>query len=338
MTWVERTAYPRLPRTVSARELVDGFTPTGEEVAWARRRTQSEQHLLALVTFLKCYQHLGYFPRLAAVPMVVVEHLRRVCGLSATVVAVHEVDRTGKRHRDYVRDRLGVVYEPARVRAVAEAVMREALLSKDNPADVINVALEELAKVRCELPGYSTLDEMASSLRAEVNGGFYRLVADRLDAAVRIRLVELLIVDPLSRRSGLVKLTAAAPKATVSRLKQHVALLCWLDGLGPTEEWLDGIPPAKIARFAGEAAVLDADELAGVGQDKRLTLLACLIHTARTRARDEVVTMFCSSLRGSSRLAARPSGGAWCGRPGDDPGTGRTRSIRWLEIREGARQ
>jgi hypothetical protein len=296
MTWVERTAYPQLPRTVSARELVDGFTPTGEEVAWARRRTQSEQHLLALVTFLKCYQHLGYFPRLAAVPMVVVEHLRRVCGLSATVVAVHEVDRTGKRHRDYVRDRLGVVYEPARVRAVAEAVMREALLSKDNPADVINVALEELAKVRCELPGYSTLDEMASSLRAEVNGGFYRLVAGRLDAAVRIRLVELLIVDPLSRRSGLVKLTAAAPKATVSRLKQHVALLCWLDGLGPTEEWLDGIPPVKIAHFAGEAAVLDADELPGVGEDKRLTLLACLIHTARTRARDEVVTMFCKRM------------------------------------------
>jgi hypothetical protein len=75
-----------------------------------------------------------------------------------------------------------------------------------------------------------------------------------------------------------------------------VTLLCWLDGLGPTEEWLDGIPPAKIAHFAGEAAVLDADELAGVGEDKRLTLLACLIHTARTRARDEVVTMFCKRM------------------------------------------
>ena len=37
--------------------------------------------------------------------------------------------------------------------------MRKALLGKDNPADVINVALA--APAGCEPPGYSTLDEMA---------------------------------------------------------------------------------------------------------------------------------------------------------------------------------
>ena len=69
------------------------------------------------------------------------------------------------------------VWEPARARAVAETAMREALLGKDNPADVINVALEALAAAGCELPGYSTLDEMAATLRAEVDGGFCHLVA-----------------------------------------------------------------------------------------------------------------------------------------------------------------
>src|SRR5947209_2960844 len=57
-----------------------------------------------------------------------------------------------------------------------------------------------------------------------------------------------------------------------------------------------GVPPAKVSHFAGEAAVLDADELSGVSEDKRLTLLACLVHTARIRARDEVVTMFCKRM------------------------------------------
>jgi hypothetical protein len=56
------------------------------------------------------------------------------------------------------------------------------------------------------------------------------------------------------------------------------------------------IPSAKIAHFAGEAAVLDAAELSDVGQDKRLTLLVCLVHTARIRARDEVVSMFCKRM------------------------------------------
>jgi hypothetical protein len=59
MTWIERTAYPRLPHTVSARELGEVFTPSVDEVVWARERTQSEQHLLALVVLLKSYQFLG---------------------------------------------------------------------------------------------------------------------------------------------------------------------------------------------------------------------------------------------------------------------------------------
>ena len=78
--------------------------------------------------------------------------------------------------------------------------MRQALQSKDNPADVINVALEVLSAQRCELPAYSTLDRMAGTLRAEVNGGFHRLVAGLLDAAGRARLLELLVVDPAHRK------------------------------------------------------------------------------------------------------------------------------------------
>jgi hypothetical protein len=35
MALVDRTAYPRLPSTVSARELAETFTPTAEEVRWA---------------------------------------------------------------------------------------------------------------------------------------------------------------------------------------------------------------------------------------------------------------------------------------------------------------
>lgn len=59
--------------------------------------------------------------------------------------------------------------------------------SKDNPADLINVALEELVRTRCELPGYTTLDAMVAAVRAEVNTGFFQTVTGRLDAAARAR-------------------------------------------------------------------------------------------------------------------------------------------------------
>ena len=59
MTWIERTAYPRLPRAVSLTELRESFTPSDDEMAWARTHAQSDRHLLALVVWLKRYQRPG---------------------------------------------------------------------------------------------------------------------------------------------------------------------------------------------------------------------------------------------------------------------------------------
>ena len=63
-----------------------------------------------------------------------------------------------RRCRELVREHAGAVRDPERVRAAAKTAMRQALQSKDNPADVINVALEVLSAQRCELPAYLTLD------------------------------------------------------------------------------------------------------------------------------------------------------------------------------------
>ncbi|WP_051054208.1 DUF4158 domain-containing protein [Frankia sp. QA3] len=118
---------------VSARELAEAFTPAADEVGWARSKTATEQHFLALVVLLKCYQRLGYFPKLADVPAAVVDYVRGKLELAEAVEAVHESDRTLWRHRDFVRTRMGVKYTPAKVRVVAEAAIRKAVQSKDNP-------------------------------------------------------------------------------------------------------------------------------------------------------------------------------------------------------------
>jgi hypothetical protein len=44
-----RPGPPRLLRSVAARELAEVFTPTGEEVSWARAKTTTDQHCLALL-------------------------------------------------------------------------------------------------------------------------------------------------------------------------------------------------------------------------------------------------------------------------------------------------
>jgi uncharacterized protein DUF4158 len=94
LTSIDRTAYPRFARMVSAQELTDAFTPAGDEVVWAREKTTTGQHLLALVVRLKCYQRLGYFPQLDEVPDSVVGHIRGLLGLSGEVAAQVEANRT----------------------------------------------------------------------------------------------------------------------------------------------------------------------------------------------------------------------------------------------------
>jgi hypothetical protein len=48
VTSIDRTAYPTLKRMITSRELAGSFTPSDEEIAWARDNTATDPHLLAL--------------------------------------------------------------------------------------------------------------------------------------------------------------------------------------------------------------------------------------------------------------------------------------------------
>lgn len=296
MASIERTAYPWFRQSVPVEELHESFTPGREEIDWARERTRSPQHLLALVVLLKSYQKLGYFPDLFDVPLGVIEHVRGYLGLGADVGPAHDSERTGQRHRGLVRERLGVVYDQEAVRKLVRQAIFDAAQSKDNPADLINVALEELVRARLELPGYTTLDEMAAKIRAEVNTGFHTLIAGRISNVCEVRLLKLLALNPVTRRSEFDEVKKTAGAATLSNFKAHVAHQEWLDSLGCTAEWVAGVPPAKVAHFAAEARVTDAGDLRDMAEPKRTVLIACLVHTARIRGRDELATMYCKRL------------------------------------------
>lgn len=182
------------------------------------------------------------------------------------------------------------------MREVAKQAIRAAVQTKDNPADLINVALEELVRARCELPGYTTLDAMAATIRTEVNAGFFTLVSKRPTWVERSRLERMLLVDPATRRSEFDRIKTPAQAATLGKFKQRLEHVRALDAIGPTEAWLADVPPGKIAHFAGEARVANVDDMRKTGEAKRVTLLVSLLHQQRLEVRDEVVTMFCKRM------------------------------------------
>jgi len=138
---IERTAYPRFKRFLSVRELHVFYTPQTDEIVWARGVAGSDEHLFALVTQLKAFNRLGYFPALDEVPAEVVAHIRRDLRLPAGIAPVYASTRTAERHRSLIRVRGGVVYDPAGARKVAADAIEEAAKRKNDPADLINIAL-----------------------------------------------------------------------------------------------------------------------------------------------------------------------------------------------------
>ena len=238
MASFEPTAYPRFRRVVSARELAD-LTPTADDVAWARRRSRTDEHLLALVLSLRCFGRLGYFPRGEDVPGAVVDHVRRCLELQDDTGPVCGTP-TAKLHRTLVRERLGVICDPQRAREVAEDAIRAAALVKNHPPDLINVALEMLVKASLELPGYATLDELAARIRHDVNTAMFERVGARIALPDRIALEGLLDVAGPSAKSAFYRLKQAAGRASWSAFREQVAHLRWVDSLGDTDAWLEG--------------------------------------------------------------------------------------------------
>ncbi len=66
--------------------------------------------------------------------------------------------------------------------------------TKDDVADLINVALEALAKECFELPPFATLDKAAHHVRAITTRGLYRQVYAMLSEEARAALEQLFVV------------------------------------------------------------------------------------------------------------------------------------------------
>jgi hypothetical protein len=291
MASIERTAYPRFKANPTATELRDVYTPTLPEAEFVHAGARGPSSLLCLTMLLKAFQRLGYFPPVAGVPPVVVDHLRSFLRVDPDVQP-DVTPRTLYRHHQAVRAYLGVEAWGHAGRHAALVAAAEAAEVLNNPADLINVAMEELVRQRHELPAFSTLDRMAGRTRTVVNRRLFATVDTRLSPDVLKSLDSLLVVVPGQRRSAYNDLKALPKRPTVGHLGALLDHLVWLDDVGDMAPLLVGVPIAKVVHFAAEAKALDAAELGDVSPPKRRTLLPCLVARAQVQARDDLAEMF----------------------------------------------
>jgi Domain of unknown function (DUF4158) len=257
-----------------------------------------------LVLSLKCFQRLGYFPRRDEVSEAVVDHVRRCLELAEGTTP--DVGRSGRRSRSVrlVRERVSAVLDPQRARAMAAHAIRAAAEVKNNPPDLINVALEMLVKASLKSPGFSTLNETTlRMIRGEVNRAIFERIVGPMPLGDRARLEDLPELAGPAGKSGFHRSMQTAGWATWSAFREQVQYLLWVDSLGDTGVWLEGAAETKFADVAGEAAAADAGVMRDVAPLKHTALLACMVHAARTRARDDLAEMNCKRIASITKQA-----------------------------------
>ncbi len=125
-------------------------------------------------------------------------HLRSCLRLPPDT-ALEVGERTLYRHHAAIRDFLQVRPWGPDARLAAAAAVHQAAQVQEHPADLINVAIEELVRQRYELPAFSTLDRLVGRVRALVHARLFRPILGRLDDDEHRRLDALLETAPPQR-------------------------------------------------------------------------------------------------------------------------------------------
>ncbi len=309
MPTIAETAYPRLKSQVREKELTEIYTPTPEELNLASQHTRKGATQLGFLVLLKTFQRLGYFVSPTTVPSAIglgyfvspttvpsaiVKHIAQSSGLACylDVLANYETSRTRWRHTNIVRDYLSISHYQTQARRIIVKSMAEAAKTKNDLADIINVAIEELVHHRYELPVFNTLVRAAKRVRGIVDRDFYRQVRQHLNNESCQRLDSLFTTTESTLKTLWHELKQDPGKPILKNLKALVWRLKWLSELNIYQDALSHIPNVKLKHFATEAISLDAARMKELEPNKRWTLAAALITTQFARTLDDLASMF----------------------------------------------
>ena len=296
MATIERTAYPRFKKNISAKELIEIYIPSHEEIEVAHKTAKGEIQVLNYILLLKSFQRLGYFPRIDEIPIEIVKYLSLQLNITSDIELAIP-NRTLYRYKSSIREYLNVTEFGATARHVITEATHKAAQVMNNPADLINVAIETLVKERFELPAFSTLNRSVSHIRTLVNSNIYETVLKKLTSDKKCKLDNLLSVENSDTYSKFNYLKETPKSATIKHLKALENTYQFLLSMGDIESLIKDIPIAKIKHFAAEAKVLDASEINKFSLAKKYTSILCLIYMSKIKARDNLVEMFLKCLR-----------------------------------------
>jgi len=197
MASIYDTIYPKFKKEFTQAELNEIYTPTETEVKFADEVTGRKSTKLCFLITLKCFQRLGYFISITNVPDSIALHISNFSniGISETTKLNYNKSGIKKKHIQLIREFLNVKPFNHEARHLIVTAIGKAAKTKEEPTDLINIAIEELVKNSYELPAFSTIERAVNRIRVSVNRSFYRKIQESLSDEEVIKINNLLEND-----------------------------------------------------------------------------------------------------------------------------------------------
>ena len=195
------------------------------------------------------------------------------------------------RHVALVRSYLGVTPFADSARKLMLRTCLAGSRVREDLADIVNMAIEELIRQGYELPSFSTLFRAARAARVTVNRGYYRQIYQAVDPVARAHIDALFEKGSAERRSSWDHLKSEPGQPTVKRIQAFLVHLDWLRKQVTSTNPLAGMPAVKLQRFAAEAWVLNVARMKELTEEKRFALAAALLFRQLARAYDDAADM-----------------------------------------------
>lgn len=304
MTAIERTAYPRLPYHLNNHELNDLYGLSASEQNFVTTEARKRDNQLVLAVLLKTFQNLAYFPNVDDIPSNIIAWIADPLG-SPGEQLTDISNTTLYRYHQLIRDYLNVRSYGEGGTDVAEAAIVSAAQTMNDPADLINAAIEELVHQRFALPGFSQLDRLTARIRTQINEDWYQSIFKRLSPEEKLILENLPLMHDEATRTDFTLIKQPPKKPSLNEVRRVHRRLLWLTELMDTKTLLEPIPTARIRLFAGEARALEAGDIVRFSPPRRYTLLLCLLHEATIKTRDTLATLLIRHVRSMHNGAKR---------------------------------
>lgn len=306
MTTLHETAYRQLKTDPTAKELLELYTPTLDEMVFVSNISKRPIPRISLLIHLKIFQRLGYFIRLGEVPAIIREHIvSQTDVVKAPLLAdFRRFEASGMRmpYINALREYLNVRAMEAAGYAWLDQVAESAAETKHAVADIINVMLEELVHHRYELPAFSTLDRIAFRAREKSNNQHFVNISKQLTPQSRALIDGLLKKDTNESVSAWHLLKREPKRPTNKETRnyiQHIRRLQHLVDQLPKPD----VPVPKLKQFRYLARALDAGEMAALKPNKRYALAVILIRAQHAQSLDDAADLFIRQMQNLNNSA-----------------------------------